>query len=224
MKALYLSILFIFLSLSVKAQADMSLLFEGFFPLPYNGTFDATAVNVPQGTVHTFNFTIKNTGTSDLILSQTGGVYVVLSGTGAPEVVSDESGITSATIAPNGTVTFSVTSKSTTAPGDYTLTLSIANNTAAKNPYVGSITYRISPATSTLSAEEAGISISPNPSTDGRININGNVIVDKVIVYGLNGTSEEFAGAASFHTRQKGLLIVHVYTNRGIVAEKIRVQ
>jgi len=224
MKALYLSILLLFMSFSVKAQADMGIYFEGFFSLPYNGTFNATGVPVPEGTVHTFNFTIRNTGSAPLILSQTAGKYVVLTGTAASEVVLDESTITNPTIAVGGSTTFTVTSKATTAPGDYSLTLSIANNTTAKNPFVGTVDFRISPATGVVSAEEAGISISPNPSTDGRITINGNVIVEKVIVYSLNGTSEEFAGATSFHTRQKGLLVVHVYTNKGIVAEKIRVQ
>lgn len=224
MKALYLSFLMLCFSFSVKAQADMSIILESIVPLPYGGTFDATIFPVPAGTVHTFNFTIKNTGDADLVLSQVGGAYVTLTGSGASEVTTDESGITTSTIAANGTVTFTVTSKSTTAPGDYSLNLSIANNTSDKNPFLGTVNYRISPITSVVSAEEAGISISPNPSVDGRIKINGNVIVDKIIVYGLNGTSEEFPGAASFHTTQKGLLVVHVYTNKGIVAEKIRVQ
>ena len=129
-----------------------------------------------------------------------------------------------AVISASGSTTFTVSSKASTPPGDYSLTLSIASDDSSKNPYTGTVNYTISAPTAVRSAEEAGISLFPNPSTDGRLNVKENLIVNKVIVYGLNGTSEEFADATSVHTKQKGLLIVHMYTNKGIVAEKINVQ
>lgn len=227
MKALYAVVFIVLFSFAAKAQPEINLqvTVPGFpfaFDLP-NGDTQAAPFDIPEGTVRTFTFTIQNKGTSNLTLSLTGSNYISLSGTAVNEVVLDESGV-NPVIAAGGSTTFTVSSKATTAPGPYSLTLSIANDDSDESPYTGTVTYNISAATSVVSAEEAGISISPNPSTDGRITVNGNVIVDKVIVYGLNGTSEEFAGATSFHTRQKGLLVVHVYTNKGIVAEKIRVQ
>ena len=227
MKALYVFAFILLFSFAALAQPEMDL--SVYVPelstdvaLPDGGS-QTSPFPIPQGTVKTFTFTIKNSGTSNLTLSKTGGFYVVLSGTAASEVVLDESGITP-TVAAGTSVTFTVTSKATTPAGPYSLTLFIANDDSNENPYDGTVNYTISAPTGIVSAEEAGISISPNPSADGNININGNVIIDKIIVYGLNGTSEEFVGASSFHVRQKGLLIVHVYTNKGIVAEKIRVQ
>lgn len=228
MKALYALLFLTLLAFTAQAQPEMGL--SIYIPelsldydLPDGGPPQASPFPVPQGTVRTFTFTIKNTGTSDLTLTKTGGFYVALSGTAASEVILDESNITG-TVAASGSVTFTVSSKATTPAGDYSLSLYIANNDADENPYNGTITYTISAPTGVITAEEAGISIFPNPSADGRLKINGNVIVDKIIVYGLNGTSEEFAGATSFNTTQKGLLVVHVYTNKGIVAGKIRVQ
>lgn len=227
MKVLYAFAFILLFSFAAQAQPEMDLtvsISEVPFPIPLaDGGTQSSPFPIPQGTVKTFTFAINNTGTSDLTLTKTGGFYVALSGNAASEVTLDESGITSI-VAAGTSVMFTVTSKSTTPAGTYTLTLFIANDDSNENPYNGTVTYTISAPTSVLSAEEAGISISPNPSADGRITINGNVIVDKVIVYSLNGTSEEFAGATSFHTTQKGLLVVHVYTNKGIVAEKIRVQ
>ncbi len=227
MKALYTLIFIFFFSFAAFAQPEMGLAIfvpeiSSNFPLSDGGT-QASPFPVPQGTVRTFTFTISNSGSSDLTLTKTGAEYVSLSGSAAGEVILDESNITG-TVASGGSVTFTLSSKATTPAGNYSISLSIANDDANENPYNGTITFTVSAPTSVVSAEEAGISISPNPSADGRINISGNVVVDKVIVYGLNGTSEEFAGATSFHTRQKGLLVVHVYTNKGIVAEKIRVQ
>ncbi|MDB5257291.1 MAG: hypothetical protein JWM14_1986 [Chitinophagaceae bacterium] len=227
MKALYAFAFVLLFSFAALAQPEINLQVSvPGFPFPFdlqNGDTQASPFDIPEGTVRTFTFTIQNKGTSDLTLSMTGGVYISLTGSAASEVVLDESGV-NPVIPASSSTTFTVSSKATTAPGPYSLTLSIVNDDSDENPYTGTVTYNISAATSVVSAESAGISISPNPSTDGRININGNVIIDKVIVYGLNGTSEEFAGAASFHTTQKGMLIVHVYTNKGIVAEKIRVQ
>lgn len=227
MKALYTLAFILFFSLAAFAQPEMGLLIyvpeiSSNFPLEDGGTRDSP-FDVPQGTVRTFTFTITNSGSSDLTLTKTGSDYVALSGSAAPEIVLDESNITG-TVAPGGSVTFTLSSKATTPAGDYSISLSIANDDANENPYNGTITFTISAPTSVVSADEAGISISPNPSADGRIQISGNVLIEKVVVYGLNGTAEEFEGATSFHTRQKGLLVVHVYTNKGIVAEKIRVQ
>ncbi len=227
MKALYAVTFILLFSFAVQAQPEINLSItvpEVGYPvdLPDGGSQTSPFV-IPQGTVRTFTFTISNTGTSNLTLTKTGGFYIVLSGTAASEVVLDESSVTP-TVAAGSSVTFTVTSKATTPASIYSLTLYIANDDSNENPYDGTVNYTISPPTSVVSAEEAGISIAPNPSTDGRIQINGNIIVDKVIVYGLNGTFEEFAGATSFHTTQKGLLVVHVYTNKGIVAEKISIQ
>jgi hypothetical protein len=227
MKILYALTFILLISFTAQAQPEMDLTvyvpeISSDVDLPDGGTQNSP-FPIPQGTVKTFTFTIKNSGTSDLTLTKTGGFYVVLSGNAAAEVVLDESGVTP-TVAAGSSVTFSVTSKSTTPPASYSLTLYIANNDSDENPYDGTVNYTITAPTGVVSAEAAGISVSPNPSSDGRININGNVVISKVVVYGLNGTSEEFTGATSFHTRQKGLLIVHVYTNKGIVAEKINVQ
>ncbi|MDF2456748.1 MAG: hypothetical protein K0R51_2741 [Cytophagaceae bacterium] len=227
MKALYTFSFILFFSFAAFAQPEMGLSIYvpelGFnYPLADGGT-QASPFPVPQGTVRTFTFTISNTGSSALTLTETAGDYVSLSGNAAGEIILDESNITG-TVAAGGSVTFTLSSKATTPAGDYSISLSIANDDANENPYNGTITFTVSAPTSVVSAEEAGISISPNPSADGRIQISGNVLIEKVVVYGLNGTSEEFAGATSFHTRQKGMLVVHVYTNKGIVAEKISVQ
>ncbi|MBC7485844.1 MAG: hypothetical protein H7282_03740 [Cytophagaceae bacterium] len=227
MKALYTLVFILFFAFAAFAQPEMDLFIyvpeiSSNYPLADGGT-QTSPFPVPQGTVRTFTFTITNSGSSDLILAKTGAEYVSLSGTAAGEAILDESNITG-TVASGASVTFTLSSKATTPAGNYSISLSIANNDANENPYNGTIKFTVSAPTSVVSAEAAGISISPNPSIDGRISINGNVLIEKVMVYDVNGTSEEFAGAATFHTRQKGLLIVHVYTNKGIVAEKIRVQ
>ena len=223
MKKIY-SFIFILLALSFSAQAQSNMtitLAFGLVTLPNGGSFNLGTY--PYGTSTAVDFAIRNSGDQNLVLTAVSGEYIVLTGTAAPEVTKNEATLTP-TIAPSGNSTFSVTNSATTAPGTYSLTLTVQNNDPNDNPYVGTVTYTISAPTSVVSAESVGISISPNPSTDGRINIIGDVLIDKVVVYGLNGTSEEFAGTTSFHTRQKGLLVVHVHTNKGIVAEKIRVQ
>jgi hypothetical protein len=223
MKTLYLSVVFFFVSLAVMAQPIMTLKVGVYFTIP-NGDSFTSPIPVPQGTVETFDFIIQNTGSSDLVLSKTGDVYISLTGNAASYVDLDETTITTSTIASNGTVSFSVTSKETMPAGSYTLSFSIANNTTDKNPYTGSISFTVTPSTGTLTPEAAGISLVPNPSTDGRLKIKGSLPVNKVVVYGMTGTSEEFEGGSTFHTRQKGLLIVHLHTERGIVVDKINVQ
>jgi hypothetical protein len=222
MKTLYSFVLFIALSFTLQAQSNMAItLVNGIITLPNGGSFSLGTF--PYGSSTTVAFAIRNSGNQDLLLTLTGSNYVVLTGTAASEVTLNESSL-SQTITASNSSSFDVTNSATTAPGNYSLTLTIKNNDPNKNPYVGTVTYTISPPTAVISAQEAGVVLSPNPSVDGRISISGNVLIDKVIVYGLNGVSEEFSGAASFHSTQKGLLVVHVYTNKGMVAEKISIQ
>jgi len=188
-----------------------------------NGDTYTHTTPIAQGATETFTFTIENVGNANLVLTQVSSLYVGLSGTAANEVVADETTITSP-ISPSGSVTFAITTKATTAPGPYTLMISIANNDLTKNPYTGTINYTVASATPTINATEAALSLYPNPSADGQFFIKGDVDVEKIIVYGATGTKEELAGLTTFYTKQKGVLIVHVYTNKGIITDKIIVQ
>ncbi|MDB5272513.1 MAG: hypothetical protein JWO58_880 [Chitinophagaceae bacterium] len=225
MKTLYAFALLFLMSLGVQAQTMTITVTNFSVPLPDGGTFAIGAI--PYGTSQAVSFSIHNDAgaSTDLILTKVGSNYVTLGGNAAPEVTLDES-TTSGDIPAGLNTHFTVTNSGAEAPGDYTLTLSIVNNDGSHNPYTGTVTYTVSPPTSILSAKEVGLSLSPVPSTDGRITINstGNTIVNKVIVYGPNGMSEPFEGVMNFHTRQKGVLVVQIYTDKGFVEEKILVQ
>ncbi len=227
MKTLYISVLLACFAFTAKAAPpsfpSMSLLIAGTTPLPYQGTFNYTTP-IPQGTVQTFVFTIANSGTADLNIIPVNSFLVTLTGSAASEVSSIQSTIVSPVAALGGFTSFSVTSSATTPPGPYSLTLSIANDDPAKNPFTGTVTYTIAAATPTINAKEALLSMYPNPSADGQFSVKGDFTVEKVIVYGASGTTEELTGNTLFYTRQRGILVVHVYTNIGIVVDKIIVQ
>ncbi|HSZ71898.1 MAG TPA: hypothetical protein VK750_04435 [Cytophagaceae bacterium] len=203
----------------------MSILFNGFYPLPDGGSF-AIPSAIPYGTSQTVSFSVKNasSATADLILTKDiNNHYATLGGNAAAYVTLDES-TTSGDITAGSSTQFNVTLSGSTPPGNYTLTLSMVNNDSSHDPYTGTITFTISPPTGIVSARDLGITLSPVPSTDGRITINGNIVVNKIVVYGSNGVSEPFESTMSFHTRQKGVLMVQMYTDKGVVEEKILVQ
>jgi len=189
--------------------------------------FDATA----GGFVSDFKpylpvtVTIKNTGSAALTLTKSGGKYINLGGTGATDFTIDESTITNSTLAANETTTFKVNLSSSATNGTKTVTLTILSNDAVNATYTGSIKYALSGITTSLTkASEIGLSLYPNPSSDGHFFITANnVAVEKVVVSNVSGVTEEFA-AKEFRTSLKGLLLVKIYTDKGIVSEKVIIQ
>ena len=189
--------------------------------------FDATA----GGFVSDFKpylpvtVTIKNTGSAALTLTKSGGKYINLGGTGATDFTIDESTITNSTLAVNEATTFEVNLSSSATNGTKTVTMTILSNDASNATFVGSIKYALSGITTSLTkASDIGLSLYPNPSSDGHFFITANNIqVEKVVVSNVSGVTEEFA-AKEFRTSLTGLLLVKIYTDKGIVSEKVIIQ
>lgn len=223
MKTLFLFALMFCVAIASQAAPSIVVSISG-FPLANNGSY-AYPFPINQGTVKTFTFAISNSGGTNLDLTAVSAKYITLSGSAASYVTHDESAVVSP-IAPSNSVSFTVTSLSTAPPGAYSLTLNIVNSDGSNNPYTGTVTYTIAASTNLLTeASEVGLSLFPNPSLDGKININGTETVHKIVVFGANGVKEEINESANyFYTKQKGVLIVHLYTAKGIVYEKIVVQ
>ena len=225
MKTLFLSALMVCVAIASQAAPSIVVSISG-FPLANNGTY-TYPFPVNQGTVQTFSFAISNSGGTNLDLTAVNSNYITLSGSAASYVTHDESAVVSPIApGPSNSVSFTVTSLSTAPPGNYSLTLTIVNSDGTRNPYTGTVNYTIAATTNLLTeASEVGLSLFPNPSLDGKINIHGTETVNKIVVFGANGVKEEINESAKyFYTKQKGVLIVHLYTAKGIVYEKIVVQ
>lgn len=176
--------------------------------------------NIVQG-IFPVTVTIKNTGSSNLILTPAGGKYVTLGDTGADDFIVDENGI-SATIVPDGTTTFSVSLSPSATNGTKTVSMSINNNDAVNAAYTGGIKYSFTNLTTSITkASDVGLSLYPNPSSNGQMHVSAdNVAVERIVVSNVAGQTEEFT-SKEFKTSLTGLLLVHIYTNKGVVAEKI---
>jgi hypothetical protein len=189
---------------------------------------DVTAFKDAVQSYFPITITIKNTGTSPLVLSATGGKYVSLSGTGASDYTIDESGITSPSIAAGSSETFSVAISSGATNGNgKVVTLNISSNDPVNGAYAGSIKYTFTnkgTATSITNASDIGLSLYPNPSSDGHMQVKANnVVVNRIVVSNIAGQTEEFT-TSQFTTSLKGLLLVKLYTDKGVVSEKIIIQ
>ena len=195
-------------------------------------TFDATTLG--PITINLYDYlpvtvSIKNTSTTTpLTLTQAAGKYVVLSGSGVSDFTINESSLTG-TIAPGATQTFTVNlSSSATNGSNKIVTMTIQSNSisnATTGLYTGSIKYNFSGITTSITkASDIGLSLYPNPSNDGQMHVTANnVTVDRIVVSNVAGQTEEFT-TTEFKTSLKGLLLVRLYTNKGVVSEKVIVQ
>jgi len=170
---------------------------------------------------------IENTGTSNLVLELTGGKYIILSNTGASDFSVNESSLTG-TILPGGSQTFSIGISSSPTNGSKSLSVSIKSNSISNSTgilYTGTINYSFSGITTALTkASDIGLSLYPNPSNDGALHvIVNNVKVERIVVSNAAGQTEEFS-ATEFKTSLKGLVLVRLYTDKGVVSEKIIIQ
>lgn len=195
-------------------------------------TFDATF----NGAVSDFKsyfpvtVTIKNTATSGpaLQLTQTAGKYITIGGSGASDFIITESALTG-NIAAGSSQTFTVDlSPSATNGTDKVVSLSISSNSTSNSTagvYSGSIKYSLtSVVTSLTKASEIGLSLYPNPSNDGKMHVSAeNTAVERIVVSNVAGQTEEFA-SNEFTTSLKGLLLVRLYTDKGVISEKIIIQ
>lgn len=222
MKKIILASLFALVAMISNAQSFMmSINYGGIdIPVPNGQSYPYPSSVDPSTLPVVLNCKITNTGVTPLVLTQTSGKYIVLTGTGSGDFIVDESALTG-TIAPSGSQTFSLTFSSTAPNGTRTVTINVASNAPA---YTGSLTYTIQKATTgTISASSIGLSVFPNPSSTGTLNIQSSAQLNKVEVIGVNGVVETFTTSV-FTTSQKGLLVVRMYTDKGIVTEKVLVQ
>jgi hypothetical protein len=192
-----------------------------------NGQFDATGfVNSVQG-FFPLTVTIKNTGTSTLTLNKVASKYINLSGNGASDFTVNESGIAASILAgASTTFTVDIASSATNGTGKI-VTLNLSNNDPVNGTYAGSIKYTFTnkgTTTSITNASDIGLSLYPNPSTDGHMQVKAtNVVVNRIVVSNVAGQTEEFT-TSQFTTSLKGLLLVKLYTDKGVVSEKIIIQ
>ncbi len=192
--------------------------------LENNGApYDVT--NFGDAVQNLFPLTVKiaNKGDVALTLNQISGKYINLSGTGATDFTVDESG-TASSIAAGGFTTFTVDISSGATNGTGKLvTLNISSNDAVNGTFAGSIKYTFTNRTPTAVAKgsDIGLSLYPNPSSDGHMFVSAdNINVERIVISNVSGQTEEFA-SKEFTTAMKGLLLVRVYTDKGVVSEKI---
>jgi hypothetical protein len=170
---------------------------------------------------------IENTGSSPLTLTPTSGKYISISGTNAvTDFTVDETGLTG-TISAGGSQSFAVNLASTATNGlNRSVKITILSNDAVNTTYIGQIQYSFSGimVTSITNASDIGLSLYPNPSTDGHMQVKAtNVVVNRIVVSNVAGQTEEFT-TSQFTTSLKGLLLVKLYTDKGVVSEKIIIQ
>jgi len=192
-----------------------------------NGQYDVSSYGDAVQSFFPLTVTIQNTGGVALTLNQVSGKYINLSGNGASDFTVNESGIAS-TLAANASTTFTVAISSGATNGSGKIvTLNISSNDPINGTYAGSIKYTFTnkgTPTATVNASDIGLSLYPNPSNDGRMHVSANnVSVDRIVVSNVAGQTEEFT-TTEFKTSLKGLLLVRLYTDKGIVSEKIIVQ
>lgn len=120
----------------------LSATFSG-FPYPLNNGSSTTSPIPFSTSLGTFSFTISNTAASgNLTLTQTSGKYLQLSGTGVNDFNIDESAITG-TLTPGGSVSVSVSLKTTAPAGTRTISVVLNSNDPDENPFTASLTYTI---------------------------------------------------------------------------------
>ena len=192
-----------------------------------NGQFDASSYGDFVQGFFPLTVTIKNTGTSVLALYQVAGKYINLTGNGASDYTVSEAGISSS-IAVGSSTTFTVDIAPGATNGTGKLvTLNLTSNDVADNTYSGSIKYTFTnkgTPTSLTKASDIGLSLYPNPSNDGALHVTtNNVKVERIVVSNAAGQTEEFS-ATEFKTSLKGLVLVRLYTDKGVVSEKVIIQ
>jgi hypothetical protein len=222
MKKIILLGFFALIAMISNAQNVAMFIVYGGVDIPVvNGqTFTYPASVDPTTLPVSLTVKISNTGTNDLVLTKNNNKFITLTGSGASDFIIDESGLTG-TIPKFTNQTFTMTFSSTAPDGTRTADINISSNAPA---YVGSLTYTIlKTTTSTIPASAIGLSVFPNPSSTGTFNIQSSAQLNKVEVVGVNGTMETF-NSTVFTTTQKGLLVVRMYTDKGIVTEKVLVQ
>lgn len=191
----------------------------------FDGTLNGMLTNI--NTYLPVTVKVENTGSDPLILTAAGGKYVVISGTTASaDFTVDETTLTG-TIAAGTSQNFTVNLAPTATNGlNRLVDITIHSNDAANATYVGKIKYSFSGITTTAitKASDIGLNLYPNPSNDGHLRIAANnVTVDKIVVSNVAGQTEEFT-TTEFKTSLKGLLLVRLYTDKGVVSEKVIIQ
>jgi hypothetical protein len=215
-------------ALSVHAQTvEVSVTILGSKNIIANdGQFDASTYGDFIQGFFPLAVTIKNTSTTNtLTLTKVSGKYINLTGNGASDFTIDESALTG-TLAPGASESFDVAiSPSATNGAGKLVTLNLTSNDPSDNTYSGSIKYTFTNKTTAVTkASEIGLSLYPNPSNDGKMHVSAeNVEVERIVVSSVSGQTEEFA-SKEFTTSLKGLLLVRLYTNKGVVSEKIIIQ
>jgi len=192
-------------------------------------TFDAT-LNGALTNINTYlpvTVTIDNTGSNPLNLTAIGGKYIAISGTTATaDFTINETALTGS-IAPGGSKSFTVNLGSAATNGSNRIVnITILSNDPINATYIGKIKYSFSgiTTTSTTKASDIGLSLYPNPSNDGALHvIVNNVKVERIVVSNAAGQTEEFS-ATEFKTSLKGLVLVRLYTDKGVVSEKVIIQ
>ncbi|HSY61715.1 MAG TPA: T9SS type A sorting domain-containing protein, partial [Cytophaga sp.] len=192
-------------------------------------TFDATL----NGTLTNLNtylpvtVKVENTGSSTLTLTATGGKYITISGTTAASDFTVNETTLTGSIAAGGSQNFTVNLGAAATNGtNRFVSLAINSNDPANGNYVGTIKYSFSgiTTTATTNASDIGLSLFPNPSNDGYMHVTtNNVAVNRIVVSNVSGQTEEFV-TTEFKTSLKGLLLVRLYTDKGVVSEKIIIQ
>jgi hypothetical protein len=191
----------------------------------FDATFGGTLKNI--NTYLPVTVKIENTGASPLTLTPTSGKYISIMGTTASaDFTIDETSLTG-TISAGGSQSFTVNLASTATNGlNRLVNITIQSNDLANATYIGQIQYSFSgiTVTSITNASDIGLSLYPNPSIDGHMHIKAtNVVVNRIVVSNIAGQTEEFT-TSQFATSLKGLLLVKLYTDQGVVSEKIIVQ
>jgi hypothetical protein len=191
----------------------------------FDGTLNGALTNINAYLPVTVK--VENTGSSALTLTASGGKYIVISGTTASADFAINESTLTGTIAAGGSQNFTVNLGANATNGsDRFVDITIHSNDAVNGTYVGSIKYSFSgiTTTSTTKASDIGLSLYPNPSNDGQMHVTtNNVVVDRIVVSNVSGQTEEFT-ATEFKTSLKGLLLVRLYTDKGVVSEKIIIQ
>src|SRR5262249_22329197 len=120
----------------------------------------------PVGVAASRTFTVQNTGTDSLLLSEAVtvpvGFTLMASSPGAPNAVLPATGAPAYTIAPNATATFTVALNSATA-GKFSGQVSFQTNVDGKNPFVFRVngTALPPPGVRYLDDTDAGFTFSP---------------------------------------------------------------
>lgn len=227
-KCCFISILFASYITAYAQTIEISVAAGPLSQVIANGsTFDATAGGMIQNFSQylPITITIRNTGAATLTLTETGGKYVVLGGTGASDFIVEEPNLTGS-IAAGASQSFTINISSSANNGSNKIvSMTILSNDNANQTYSGSIKYNFSNITTSVTkASDIGLSLYPNPSNDGNFHVKAtNVQVSRIVVSNTAGVTEEHS-STDFKTNLKGLLLIQLYTSKGLVSEKVLVQ